>query len=200
MCIHCPSSPSLSGPGSSSRLCKRALYSYFFKVAQQKYLLKLPTYYSVKVGATLIKSAKPCLLWLLSLMMSLLTGSSLRLPDSQKSGEATVSEQAWRTLELKEPGGLLQYWMSLQKFPWILCERVCDGDIRLQPVGFLSSYQLHHWRQWSREFVWTFWLNFCSYPQLQIKSRCSFPAEGLLQQQQICCLGLFVCGCWVYFK
>lgn len=124
----CPSSPSLSGPGSSSRLCKRALYSYFFQVAQQKYLLKLPTYYSVKVGATLITSAKP---WFLSLMMSLLTGSSLRLPDSQRSGEATVSEQPWRTLELKEPGGLLQYWMSLQKFSWILCEGVCDGDTRL---------------------------------------------------------------------
>lgn len=114
----CPSSPSLSGPGSSSRLCKRALYSYFFKVAQQKYLLRLPTYYSVKVGATLITSVNPCLL---SLMMSLLTGSSLRLPDSQRSGEATVSEQPRRTLELEEPGGLLQFWMSLHRFPWILC-------------------------------------------------------------------------------
>lgn len=151
----CPSSPSLSGPGSSSRLCKRALYSYFFKVAQQKYLLKLPTYYSVKVGATLITSDKP---WLLSLMVSLLTGSSLRLPDSQRAGEATVSEQAWRTLELEEPGGLLQYWMSLQKvsLEYGLMETLVSS------LWGLSSDQLHHWRRWSRAFVWTFWLNFCS--------------------------------------
>lgn len=47
----CPSSPAVSDPG-SSRLCKRALYSYFFKVAQQNYLVKLPTYYSVKVGVS----------------------------------------------------------------------------------------------------------------------------------------------------
>uniref|UniRef100_H2TQD2 Adenosine deaminase domain containing 2 n=1 Tax=Takifugu rubripes TaxID=31033 RepID=H2TQD2_TAKRU len=51
-------SPSLSGPGSSSRLCKRALYSYFFQVAQQKYLLKLPTYYSVKVVASVYQTVK----------------------------------------------------------------------------------------------------------------------------------------------
>lgn len=47
----CPSSPAVSNPR-ASRLCKRALYSYFFKVAQQNYLVKLPTYYSVKVGVT----------------------------------------------------------------------------------------------------------------------------------------------------
>lgn len=47
----CPSSPAASDSG-SSRLCKRALYSYFFEVAQQNYLVKLPTYYSVKVGVT----------------------------------------------------------------------------------------------------------------------------------------------------
>lgn len=45
----CPSSPVGSDCG-SSRLCKRALYSYFIKVAQQKDLAKLPTCYSAKVG------------------------------------------------------------------------------------------------------------------------------------------------------
>ncbi|XP_073335981.1 adenosine deaminase domain-containing protein 2 [Pagrus major] len=47
-------SPSVSGPGFSSRLCKRALYSYFLQVAQlggHSYLLELPTYHSVKVEA-----------------------------------------------------------------------------------------------------------------------------------------------------
>lgn len=48
-----PSSPYVSGPGFSSRLCKRALYSYFCRVAElsgQSYLLELPSYHSVKVG------------------------------------------------------------------------------------------------------------------------------------------------------
>uniref|UniRef100_A0A3B5ATR9 Adenosine deaminase domain containing 2 n=1 Tax=Stegastes partitus TaxID=144197 RepID=A0A3B5ATR9_9TELE len=45
-------SPFVSGPTFSSRLCKRALYSYFLRVAQlggHAYLLELPTYHSVKV-------------------------------------------------------------------------------------------------------------------------------------------------------
>ena len=47
----------VSGPGSSSRLCKRALYSYFLRVAQlggHTYLLDLPTYHSVKVCVSTI--------------------------------------------------------------------------------------------------------------------------------------------------
>ncbi|KAM3869145.1 adenosine deaminase domain-containing protein 2-like [Diretmus argenteus] len=54
-------SPCVSGPGFSSRLCKRALYSYFLKVAQlggHTYLLDLPTYHSVKLEASLYQSAK----------------------------------------------------------------------------------------------------------------------------------------------
>lgn len=48
-----PSSPYVSGPGSSSRLCKRALYSYFRRVAAlggHSYLLELPSCHSVKVS------------------------------------------------------------------------------------------------------------------------------------------------------
>lgn len=54
-------SPSVSGPGFSSRLCKRALYSYFRKVAKlggHSYLLDLPTYHSAKVDAALYQAAK----------------------------------------------------------------------------------------------------------------------------------------------
>ncbi|KAA8586746.1 hypothetical protein FQN60_000582 [Etheostoma spectabile] len=55
------SSPSVSGPGFSSRLCKRALYSYFLRVAQlggHSYLLGLPTYHSIKVEATVYQTVK----------------------------------------------------------------------------------------------------------------------------------------------
>ncbi|XP_070700182.1 adenosine deaminase domain-containing protein 2 [Pempheris klunzingeri] len=54
-------SPSVSGPGFSSRLCKRALYSYFRRVAQMgghSYLLDLPTYHSVKVEAVIYQTIK----------------------------------------------------------------------------------------------------------------------------------------------
>ncbi|XP_035998790.1 adenosine deaminase domain-containing protein 2 [Fundulus heteroclitus] len=54
-------SPSVSGPSFSSRLCKRALYSYFRKVARlggRKYLTELPTYHSVKVEAAVHQSVK----------------------------------------------------------------------------------------------------------------------------------------------
>ncbi|KAI3373227.1 hypothetical protein L3Q82_006539 [Scortum barcoo] len=54
-------SPSVSGPGFSSRLCKRALYSYFLRVAQlggHSYLLDLPTYHSVKVEAVVYQTVK----------------------------------------------------------------------------------------------------------------------------------------------
>ncbi|KAM9846435.1 adenosine deaminase domain-containing protein 2 [Aulostomus maculatus] len=54
-------SPSVSGPGFSSRLCKRALFSYFRKVAQlggHSYLLELPTYHSVKVEAVVYQTVK----------------------------------------------------------------------------------------------------------------------------------------------
>ncbi|XP_071402085.1 adenosine deaminase domain-containing protein 2 [Centroberyx affinis] len=54
-------SPSVSGPGFSSRLCKRALYRYFRRVAQlggHSYLLDLPTYHIVKVEASLYQTAK----------------------------------------------------------------------------------------------------------------------------------------------
>ncbi|XP_074528683.1 adenosine deaminase domain-containing protein 2 [Halichoeres trimaculatus] len=54
-------SPSVSGPGFSSRLCKRALYSYFQKVAElggQSYLLDLPTYHSLKVEAVVYQKVK----------------------------------------------------------------------------------------------------------------------------------------------
>uniref|UniRef100_A0A3B3HXK1 Adenosine deaminase domain containing 2 n=1 Tax=Oryzias latipes TaxID=8090 RepID=A0A3B3HXK1_ORYLA len=49
----------VSGPDSSSRVCKRALYSYFRQVAQlagHTRLLKLPTYLSAKVGSTFVCS------------------------------------------------------------------------------------------------------------------------------------------------
>ncbi|KAK9536427.1 hypothetical protein VZT92_006205 [Zoarces viviparus] len=54
-------SPTVSGPGFSSRLCKRALYSYFLKVARlggPSYLIDLPTYHSVKVEATVYQTVK----------------------------------------------------------------------------------------------------------------------------------------------
>uniref|UniRef100_A0A3Q0QR40 Adenosine deaminase domain containing 2 n=1 Tax=Amphilophus citrinellus TaxID=61819 RepID=A0A3Q0QR40_AMPCI len=54
-------SPSVSGSGFSSRLCKRALYSYFRQVAQlggHTYLLELPTYHSVKVEAGAYQTVK----------------------------------------------------------------------------------------------------------------------------------------------
>ncbi|XP_028277920.1 adenosine deaminase domain-containing protein 2 [Parambassis ranga] len=54
-------SPSVSGPGFSSRLCKRALYSYFRRVAElggHVYLLELPTYHSVKVEAVVFQTVK----------------------------------------------------------------------------------------------------------------------------------------------
>ncbi|XP_029924794.1 adenosine deaminase domain-containing protein 2 isoform X2 [Myripristis murdjan] len=54
-------SPCMSGPGFSSRLCKRALYSYFRRVTElagHSYLLDLPTYHSVKVEASLYQTAK----------------------------------------------------------------------------------------------------------------------------------------------
>ncbi|XP_059207766.1 adenosine deaminase domain-containing protein 1 isoform X2 [Centropristis striata] len=54
-------SPSVSGPGFSSRLCKRALYSYFLRVAQlggHSYLLDLPSYHSVKVEAFVYQTVK----------------------------------------------------------------------------------------------------------------------------------------------
>lgn len=50
-----PSSPYVSSPGSSSRLCKRALYSYFRRVAAlggHSYLLELPSCHSVKVSVS----------------------------------------------------------------------------------------------------------------------------------------------------
>ncbi|XP_054610485.1 adenosine deaminase domain-containing protein 1 isoform X2 [Dunckerocampus dactyliophorus] len=55
------SSPSMSGPGFSSRLCKRALYSYFRQVAPlggHGYLLDLPTYHSVKAEASVYQTVK----------------------------------------------------------------------------------------------------------------------------------------------
>ncbi|KAM8898101.1 adenosine deaminase domain-containing protein 2 isoform 1-T2 [Spinachia spinachia] len=54
-------SPCVSGPGFSSRLCKRALYSYFLRVAElseQSYLLDLPTYHSVKMEAVVYQKVK----------------------------------------------------------------------------------------------------------------------------------------------
>ncbi|XP_044077857.1 adenosine deaminase domain-containing protein 2 [Siniperca chuatsi] len=54
-------SPSVSGPGFSSRLCKRALYSYFLRVAQlggHSYLLHLQTYRSVKEEAIVYQTVK----------------------------------------------------------------------------------------------------------------------------------------------
>ncbi|XP_068457161.1 adenosine deaminase domain-containing protein 2 [Clinocottus analis] len=54
-------SPSVSGPGFSSRLCKRAFYSYFLRVAQlggHGYLLELPTYHSIKVEAVVYQTVK----------------------------------------------------------------------------------------------------------------------------------------------
>ncbi|XP_024862811.1 adenosine deaminase domain-containing protein 2 isoform X2 [Kryptolebias marmoratus] len=57
-------SPYVSGPGFSSRLCKRALYSYFQQVAQlggHSYLLELPTYHSVKVESVVYQTVKELL-------------------------------------------------------------------------------------------------------------------------------------------
>ncbi|XP_076025221.1 adenosine deaminase domain-containing protein 1 [Genypterus blacodes] len=55
------SSPFVSGPGFSSRLCKRALYSYFRRVAHlggHSCLLDHPTCHSAKVDATMYQTAK----------------------------------------------------------------------------------------------------------------------------------------------
>ncbi|KAM3601830.1 uncharacterized protein V6R79_019744 [Siganus canaliculatus] len=55
------SSPFVSGPGFSSRLCKRALYSYFQRVSKlggHSHLLDLPTYRRVKVEADGYQTAK----------------------------------------------------------------------------------------------------------------------------------------------
>lgn len=54
-------SPFVSGPGFSSRLCKRALYSYFLRVAEMgghSYLLELPTYHRLKVEAVVYQTVK----------------------------------------------------------------------------------------------------------------------------------------------
>ncbi|XP_070774160.1 adenosine deaminase domain-containing protein 2 [Enoplosus armatus] len=54
-------SPSVSGPGFSSRLCKRAIYSYFRRVAElcgHNYLLDLPTYHRVKEEAVVYQTVK----------------------------------------------------------------------------------------------------------------------------------------------
>ncbi|XP_034461621.1 adenosine deaminase domain-containing protein 2 isoform X2 [Hippoglossus hippoglossus] len=54
-------SPYISGPGFSSRLCKRAFYNYFLRVAElggHSYLLELPTYHSVKVEAEVYQAVK----------------------------------------------------------------------------------------------------------------------------------------------
>ncbi|KAE8287275.1 Adenosine deaminase domain-containing protein 2 [Larimichthys crocea] len=54
-------SPTVSGPGFSSRLCKRALYSYFLRVAQLAglhYLMALSTYHNVKVEAVIYQTVK----------------------------------------------------------------------------------------------------------------------------------------------
>nr|XP_061801225.1 adenosine deaminase domain-containing protein 2-like [Nerophis lumbriciformis] len=55
------SSPPVSRSGFSSRLCKRAFYSYFHRVAQlggHGYLLDLPTYHTVKVEAAVYQTVK----------------------------------------------------------------------------------------------------------------------------------------------
>ncbi|XP_049448108.1 adenosine deaminase domain-containing protein 2 isoform X2 [Epinephelus fuscoguttatus] len=60
-CSCLDSSPSVSGPGFSSRLCKRALYSYFLRVAQlsgHSYLLNLPTYHNAKVESVVYQTVK----------------------------------------------------------------------------------------------------------------------------------------------
>ncbi|KAG8008077.1 Adenosine deaminase domain-containing protein 2 [Nibea albiflora] len=54
-------SPTVSGPGFSSRLSKRALYSYFLRVAQLAglpYLMDLSTYHNVKVEAIIYQTVK----------------------------------------------------------------------------------------------------------------------------------------------
>ncbi|XP_019952589.2 adenosine deaminase domain-containing protein 2 isoform X1 [Paralichthys olivaceus] len=54
-------SPCMSGPGFSSRLCKRAFYNYFLGVAElsgQSYLLEFPTYHSAKVEAEVYQTVK----------------------------------------------------------------------------------------------------------------------------------------------
>lgn len=117
-----PSSPSVSGPGFSSRLCKRALYSYFLQVAQRGghgSLLERPTYHGIKVGprTELRKNrevwfCRVCTaLWqmwcVILLVVWCFAGQSCCVPDSQRSGQATVSEQPCRSLESKKAGGLL---------------------------------------------------------------------------------------------
>ncbi|XP_014326870.1 adenosine deaminase domain-containing protein 2 [Xiphophorus maculatus] len=54
-------SPSVNGPSFTSRLCKRALYSYFQRVALlggHSYLVELPTYHSVKMEASIYQTVK----------------------------------------------------------------------------------------------------------------------------------------------
>ncbi|KAK5918211.1 hypothetical protein CgunFtcFv8_002993 [Champsocephalus gunnari] len=54
-------SPSVSGPDFSSRLCKRAFYSYFLRAAEisgKSYLLNLPVYHSVKMEAVAYQTVK----------------------------------------------------------------------------------------------------------------------------------------------
>ncbi|XP_034062359.1 adenosine deaminase domain-containing protein 2 isoform X1 [Gymnodraco acuticeps] len=54
-------SPSVSGPDFSSRLCKRAFYSYFLLAAEisgKSYLLNLPVYHSVKMEAVAYQTVK----------------------------------------------------------------------------------------------------------------------------------------------
>ncbi|XP_063751710.1 adenosine deaminase domain-containing protein 2 isoform X1 [Eleginops maclovinus] len=54
-------SPSVSGPDMSSRLCKRAFYSYFLRAAQvsgQSYLLNLPVYHRLKMEAVVYQTVK----------------------------------------------------------------------------------------------------------------------------------------------
>ncbi|XP_077403511.1 adenosine deaminase domain-containing protein 2 isoform X2 [Vanacampus margaritifer] len=55
------SSPSMSGPDFSSRLCKKALHSYFCKAAQlggHDYFLDLPSYHHIKVEASVYQTVK----------------------------------------------------------------------------------------------------------------------------------------------
>ncbi|XP_034033959.1 adenosine deaminase domain-containing protein 2 [Thalassophryne amazonica] len=54
-------SPFVSGPGFSSRLCKRAFYKYFCKVAElsgHTYLVELQTYRNAKVEASVYQTVK----------------------------------------------------------------------------------------------------------------------------------------------
>lgn len=104
------SSPSVSGPGFSSRLSKRALYSYFRQVAQaggHAYLLDLPTYRSVKVCVS-CGCRQVCVLWRCLTLSTFSTGGSRGVPDGEGPGEAAVPQSPRRSMGLKEAGGLLQ--------------------------------------------------------------------------------------------